>query len=107
MLKAVGNSVLIKIAKPVEVSGAGILLPFAEREWNEGEVVSVGEKCKLIAPFQPHPPNPLPESKDRGEGESLKPLRVTVRGEQGLEFEYEGDTYLLVSEHEVLSIINE
>ena len=84
MLKAVGNSVLIKIAKPVEVSGAGILLPFAEREWNEGEVVSVGEKCELIAPFQPPPPPPPPpHQKQEGGGGGKQPLNFLSRRHDG------------------------
>lgn len=86
MLQAVGDGVLIRIANPEEVTKAGIILPAGDPDWNVGIVESAGR----IATEQT----------------GLKPGdTVRVRGEQGIDFEYEGQKYLNVSYHEVMAIL--
>lgn len=86
MLKAIGNMVILKVEPPELVTKGGIILTaLPEINWNQAEVVSVGPKVK---------------EKDIKVGDIVK-----VRGEQGEDFEYEDTQYLIVSEHEILAVV--
>lgn len=84
MLRAIGNRVILKVEPPELVTKSGIILTaLPETNWNQAEVVSVGPKVK---------------EKDIKPGGIVK-----VRGEQGLDYEWEDVQYLIVSEYEILA----
>ncbi|MBM7624053.1 co-chaperone GroES [Sporohalobacter salinus] len=93
-IKPLGDRVVIQdIEVEEETTESGIVLPdSAQEEPQEGEVVAVGEGKKL-------------DSGERLSMDVSKGDKVIYGKYAGTEIEYDGEEYLVVSEKDILAIV--
>jgi len=92
-IKPLGDRVVIKAVEKEEVTKSGIVLPDSAKEKpQEGEVVAVGAGKKL----------------DNGEvaAPEIKAGDIVIYGKfAGTEIKHEGQEYLILSEKDILAVI--
>ncbi len=91
--KPLGEKILVKRFDAVEKTAGGIVLPDAAKEKpKEGKIIALGDG-KLL------------DSGERAEFQVKKGDRVVFTSYAGTEIDIDGDEYLLMSEDDILAII--
>ena len=92
-LKPLGDKVLVKRLEAEEVTSGGIVLPDSAKEKpKQGKIIAIGDG---------------PQLKDgkRGKSQVKKGDRVIFTSYAGTEVTVEGEEYLLMSEDDILAIV--
>lgn len=93
-VKPLGDRLLVKRADPTQKTKGGIVLPDSAKEKpKEGSVISVGDG-KLL------------ESGERGKLSVKKGDRILFTSYAGTEVQIDGSDYLIMSETDVLAVLN-
>lgn len=92
-VKPLGEKILIKRIEPEEKTPGGIVLPETAKEKpREGRVIALGEG-KLL------------KSGERAKSQLKKGDRVVFASYAGTEVKLEGEDYILMSEDDVLAVV--
>jgi chaperonin GroES len=93
-LKPLGDRIVVLPAENEKVTASGILIPDTAKEKpQEGKVVAVG-------------PGKLLESGERVAPEVAEGARILYSKYSGTEFKLDGTEYLILSERDVLAVID-
>ena len=93
-VKPIGDKILVKRLDAEEMTAGGIVLPDSAKEKpKEGEVVGLGDGKQM-------------ENGERAEFQVKKGDRVLFTSYAGTEVTIEGDEYLVMSEDDILAIVD-
>lgn len=92
-IKPIGDKILVKRVEAEETTAGGIVLPDTAKEKpKEGEIIALGEGKQL-------------ESGERADFQVEEGDRVIFASYAGTEVTVEGEDYLLMSEDDILAVI--
>jgi chaperonin GroES len=92
-IKPIGDKILVKRVEAEETTAGGIVLPDTAKEKpKEGEIIALGEGKQL-------------ESGERADFQVNAGDRVIFASYAGTEVTVEGEEYLLMSEDDILAVI--
>lgn len=92
-IQPLGDKIVVKRLEAAEVTKGGIVLPDSAKEKpKEGKIIAVG-------------PGKICDDGKRGAMQLKKGDRVLFTSYAGTEVKYDGETYLIMSEDDVLAVV--